>query len=159
MIVDCHTHWTSEPRTAGRPDPSAWLKVLDRHGVTHAVVVPNSGLSDNSKIGEDNDDVAAACAASGGRMIPFHTVNPSLGEAALQESLRAIETLGHRGLKLHPWLQGIRLNTPHMDSLCELAASHRIPILLHDGTPPASLPSQVAILARRHPRAVFFLGH
>lgn len=159
MIVDCHTHWKSDDRFADASDPSAWLDVLDRHGITHAIVTPNAALSDDSQIRRDNEDVAAAFAASAGRMIPFHTVNPAMGERALQESLRCIETLKHRGLKLHPWLQGISLNTSVMDSLCEIAAAHEIPILVHDGTPPSSMPSQVAMLAKRHPRTVLVLGH
>jgi uncharacterized protein len=161
VIVDCHAHWKPGLRSANGRDPSDWLSVLDRHGVTHAVVVPNEALADDTKIRRENDDVAAAAAAAAaaGRMIPFCTVKPAMGEDAAAEMRRCIETLGHRGLKLHPWLQGIKLNAPEVDRLCEMAARYEVPVLVHDGTPPSSLPSQVALLARRHPRTVFILGH
>jgi hypothetical protein len=46
-----------------------------------------------------------------------------------------------------------------MDRVCDMAANYDIPILFHDGTPPYSLPSQIALLARRHPRTRIILGH
>ena len=46
-----------------------------------------------------------------------------------------------------------------MDRVCELAERFDVPILFHDGTPPFSLPSQVAVLAKRHPRTRIILGH
>ena len=159
MIVDCHTHWNTSYTAAGCHDPTAWLEVLDRHGVMHAVVLPMEGLADDRLIRQENDDVAAACSASSGRMISFCTVNPHWGKQADEELIRCLEVSKHRGLKIHPWLQGVSPNGRDMDRLCEIAAEHDIPVLFHDGTPCSSLPSQIALLARRHPRAKIILGH
>jgi hypothetical protein len=159
MIVDCHTHWSDLYRLPDRHDPSKWLAALDQHGVTHAVVMPLAGLCHAGRIPDDNADVAAACARSGGRMIPLCTVNPYDRREALAELERSLTTLKVRGLKFHPWLQGISPSSPVVDELCEMAGHHEAPVLFHDGTPPFSLPSQIAVLARRHPGTTFILGH
>jgi predicted TIM-barrel fold metal-dependent hydrolase len=146
-------------RSGNAYDPSKWLQCLDRHGVTHAFVVPLAGLVDAGKVARDNDTVAQVCARSDGRMIPFCTVNPGETGEALTELHRCLEVLSFRGIKLHPWLQGVSPSSPVVDQICELAGQHHVPVLFHDGTPPFSLPSQIAMLARRHPGTRFILGH
>jgi predicted TIM-barrel fold metal-dependent hydrolase len=159
VIFDCHTHWADCFKQRDGLTPAGWLKTLDRYDVTHAVVLPFTGLMHAGKIPLDNDDIAAVCAMSGGRMIPFCTVNPWFREEAVAELRRCFETLKFRGIKFHPWLQGVSPSIAAMDEICEIAAEHRAPILFHDGTPAFSLPSQIALLARRHPRTNIILGH
>jgi predicted TIM-barrel fold metal-dependent hydrolase len=158
MIIDCHTHWGDCFQARDGHDPARWLAVFDRYGVRHAVVLPFAGLLHAGKIGLDNDDVAAVCANSSGRMIPFCTVNSWFPGDATAEFERCL-TMGFRGIKFHPWLQGQPVNSRGMDLVCELAAAHGVPVLFHDGTPPYSLPSQIALLARRHPKTRLVLGH
>jgi predicted TIM-barrel fold metal-dependent hydrolase len=159
MIVDCHTHWGICFQQRDGRNPSKWLGAFDRNGIARAIVLPFAGLLDGAKIQSDNDDVAAVCAMSGGRMIPFCTVNSWFDNEALAETERCLSRLGHRGIKFHPWLQGQSTALSGMDRVCEMAAHYRVPILFHDGTPPYSLPSQIALLARRHPRTQIILGH
>jgi uncharacterized protein len=159
MIFDAHTHWGPSYKIRDGLDPSQWLAGEMRYGVTHAVVAPLVGLHDDTLIPQENDDLAAVCAASGGRMIPFCTVNPYRKDAAVAEFRRCVEKLNMRGLKLHPWVQGTALYGDSIDDLCEMAAHWQIPLLFHDGTPSYSLPSQMALLARRHPRTAMILGH
>lgn len=159
MIFDCHTHWGDCFTRRDNADPAQWLGTLDHHGVSRAIVLPFAGLLHDGTIQQDNDDVAAACKASGGRMIPFCTVNMWYRDDATRELQRCLDVLGFRGIKFHPWLQGAPVNSALMDEVCEMAAEHDVPILFHDGTPPFSLPSQVAILAKRHPKARLILGH
>jgi predicted TIM-barrel fold metal-dependent hydrolase len=157
--VDFHTHWGVCFQERDRLDPARWLATLDGHGVTHAVVLPFGGLLDAARIRAENDDIAAVCAASVGRMVPYCTVNSWYQAEALAELERCLGSLGYRGVKFHPWLQGQTVSSPAMDAICEMAAAHDAPILFHDGTPPFSLPSQIALLARRHPRTQMVLGH
>lgn len=159
MIFDCHTHWGDCFTERDGLDPQKWLAALDRHGVDRAFVLPFAGLLHDGRIAQDNDQVAAVCRASGGRMIPFCTVNTWYAVDAAGELRRCFEESGFVGIKFHPWLQGAPITSTVMDQVCEVAESHDAPILFHDGTPPFSLPSQVAILARRHPRARMILGH
>jgi uncharacterized protein len=122
-------------------------------------VLPFSGLCDDTRLEQENSDLAAVCAASNGRMVPFCTVNPFCRDKAVAEFQRCVERLAVRGLKLHPWLQGAAPNSPVVDELCEMAAQWKIPVMFHDGTPCYSLPSQIALLARRHPATTIILGH
>jgi hypothetical protein len=158
MIFDCHTHWGECFRKRDGQDPNRWIEMFARHGVTCALVLPFAGLLDAGKIRADNDDVLAVCAKSSGRMIPFCTVNSWFIEEATAEFERCL-THGFRGIKFHPWLQGQPVNSAGMDAICDLAASAGVPVIFHDGTPPYSLPSQIALLARRNPRTQFILGH
>lgn len=159
MIVDCHTHWSQCFKDRDGLDPANWLAVLQKYGVTHAVVLPFTGLLHAGRIQQDNDDIATIAKASGGRLLPFCTLNTWFRDQALSELHRCLGELKFRGIKFHPWIQGQSVTTPVMDEICEVAADHNAPILFHDGTPPFSLPSQMAILAKRHPRTTIILGH
>lgn len=68
---------------------------------------------------------------------------------------------GNRGgyPRYHPWLQGFSTADAVFEEICGLAGEVGVPIVLHDGTPPYSLPEQVAGLARRFSRTTFLLGH
>jgi uncharacterized protein len=159
VIVDSHTHWSDCFQDRDGLDPTRWLAVESQHGVTHAVVLPFPGLCDDTRLRQEHDDIAKLCAASGGRMVPICSVNPFNKETAIAEFRRCVETLGMKGLKIHPWLQGAAPNSEAMDELCEMAAQWRLPVIFHDGTPCYSLPSQIALLARRHPATTVVLGH
>lgn len=158
-MIDCHTHWGEAWTERDGLNPRRWLDVLSAHGVERAAVLPEQGLYDAGLIAQDNDRVAAVCAESGGRMIPFCTVNAWRDGEALKELRRCLEDLHMRGVKFHPWVQGASVSAPLMDRVCEAAAEHSVPVIFHDGTPPFSLPSQIALLARRHPRTQIILGH
>ncbi|MEN6450275.1 MAG: amidohydrolase family protein [Thermoguttaceae bacterium] len=158
MFFDAHTHLGLHVAVDDK-GLADWLATWTQFGVTHGAVFPMDGLMSDSRVRQNNDEVAAACARSGGRMLPFCTVNPNFGADALAEFRRCLETLGCRGLKLHPWLQGIGPNSKEVDALCELAGEFHVPVLFHDGTPCFSLPSQMALLARRHPQTTIILGH
>lgn len=159
MFFDAHTHWDCDLYEADEPGVGRWLAAWDGHDVTHGVVMPARGLFDDRSIAKDNDAVAGACACQPGRMIPFCSVNPGLGAEAVAEFRRCLESLNVQGLKLHPWVQGVSPSIREVDDLCEVAGSYGVPVLFHDGTPCFSLPSQMALLARRHPGTTIILGH
>lgn len=159
MFFDSHTHWNPLDESGSEIGAEGWLATWARYGITHGAVMPLDGLMSDSWIRRDNDRVAAVCAESTGRMIPFCTVNPTLGKEAIAEFGRCLEVLKCRGLKLHPWLQGISPSSKEVDELCGMAGDFGVPVLFHDGTPCYSLPSQMAVLARRHPQTTIVLGH
>lgn len=159
MIVDCHTHWGAVWEDRDRGDPSAWLRVLDQHGIDRAFLFGHYNLIRCDRCREDNDRVAAIAARAPGRFVPFGTAWPQTGDDAIAEAHRCLTDLGIQGLKFHPWLQGFSTADPVFGRICELAGEHGAPIVLHDGTPCYSLPEQVAGLARRFPQTRFILGH
>ncbi|MBN2294897.1 MAG: amidohydrolase family protein [Pirellulales bacterium] len=159
MIIDCHTHWSMDQWPQNKPDPETWWDVPGRHGIDHAIVLPLAALTDDTKLQLENDRIHQVCRESNGRMIPFCSVKPSQGDPAVAELQRCTGKFHTRGIKIHPWLQGTCVNTSHMDRICEVAGDSGIPLLFHDGTPCVSLPSQIGLLARRHPKTTMILGH
>lgn len=159
LKVDCHTHWGREWQERDGEDPSAWLDMARSYGVTHSVVLPHYGLVHDGLIAWEHDHFAKVCAASAGEMLPFCTTCVWEAEDGPAEVRRCLGELNFRGVKFHPWLQGCSVSSPVMDDIADIAAEFDVPILFHDGTPPFSMPSQMALLAQRHPRTKIILGH
>ncbi|MEM8707859.1 MAG: amidohydrolase family protein [Actinomycetota bacterium] len=97
---------------------------LDKYGVSHFVALP---VSPNVLF----DDVLAA-AERDERVIPFTTVDfDDLDnvEARLADDVRR----GARGLKLHPILQRVALDSDEMATAIAAFAPHGLPVLFHAG--------------------------
>ena len=158
MLVDFHAHQPSLRGVWGLElfPAHEYLAVMDRYGIDTSVVLPLDGLFFDEP--GTNDEVAAWCADSDGRLVPFCTVNPR-DRGAVKEIERCARELGARGIKFHPWLQGFHPNEPCMVPVCELASELGLPMLFHDGTPPYSTPLQIGELAGRFPRLQVVLGH
>lgn len=78
-----------------------------------------------------NDYLLEAAGKSGGRIVPFCTVNPLAGEAAEREVERCAAA-GARGLgELRPDSQGWPLDGPAADVLLKLASRRRLVLLFH----------------------------
>lgn len=57
-----------------------------------------------------NEEVAEDCAKHGDTLIPFASIDPHKGRAAVAEARRLVEQYGVRGFKFHPSLQGFAPN-------------------------------------------------
>ena len=78
-----------------------------------------------------NEFIADACRQYPDELIGFASVDPLGGEAAVAELRSAIDTLGLRGLKLHPRRQGFGIEeVAAVVPLAETAAALGIPVLL-----------------------------
>ena len=159
LKVDCHTHWGYQWQERDGEDPSKWLARARKYGVTHSILLPHWGLVHDGKITWEHDQLARVCATSDGQMLPFCTACLWESDEGPAEVRRCLDQMKFRGVKLHPWLQGCSVSSTVMDEIAEIAAEFDVPILFHDGTPPFSLPSQMALLAQRHPRTQIVLGH
>jgi predicted TIM-barrel fold metal-dependent hydrolase len=156
-VIDFHVH--QPPALANGSPPYAPAEYADfaaTLGVALSVVFTFDGLRKPGR--EANDSLALFAAGGTPRYVAFATVNPN-DDGAADEIARCVDVHAMRGVKLHPWTQGISPYEPGLDVVCETAAGLGIPILLHDGTPPFCAPLQFAELARRHPRTTIVLGH
>ena len=79
-----------------------------------------------------NDGVLAAAAAHPGTLIPFASVDPLRGQAALDEAERLIRA-GARGFKLHPPLMEFEPNDRRVYPFYELVQAARLPVIFHAG--------------------------
>jgi predicted TIM-barrel fold metal-dependent hydrolase len=155
-MFDLHTHLP--PRTVidrAADIRTAALAAMDRQQIDRAVLMPLDGLYFDAPRG--NDDVAAVCRQTGGRLAAACTVNPHDPGAA--DELDRCAAAGFRAVKLHPWLQGFSPIEPAAVAVARRAAEHRLPLLIHDGTPPYSSPMQIGQLAELVPEATVVLAH
>ncbi|MBB5790667.1 amidohydrolase family protein [Jiangella mangrovi] len=159
-MIDFHTHtpaWNTISWLGGATfGVDEFVGFMDASGIDRAVVLSHDGLFNPKP--EANDELAAFVRAYPDRLAGFGTVTPRDPDA-VAETERMVGELGLKGMKLHPWLQGFSMHEPALDPICEVVTGAGGILLSHDGTPPYSTPSQIAALARRHPRLPVVLGH
>jgi predicted TIM-barrel fold metal-dependent hydrolase len=126
---------------------------MDDLAVDHAVVCPVKTRAYH--LAPSNDATAEAVSGSGGRLTGVARVDPLLGDQACAELERALETLGLRGLFLHPWEETFRIADPCVTPVVGVAQRHGVPVIVAAGYPWLSEALQVAALARRFPDVTF----
>jgi uncharacterized protein len=80
-----------------------------------------------------SEDIAEQAAAHADVLIPFGSVDPLRGQAAVSQARRLVEDHGVRGFKFHPSLQGFGPNDPSHYPLWETLASLGVVALFHTG--------------------------
>ena len=133
-------------RAGGGHRPGGALALLDRDGITHALLYPSLGLQWEAEI--DDPAYAAAhcqaynrwieefCAGSGGRLVPI--AHLSLGDPAVAAAeLRRAVRNGARGAFVLPFtLSGMPHGHPAHDPLWAAAEELDVPIAIHTGVDP-----------------------
>jgi predicted TIM-barrel fold metal-dependent hydrolase len=153
-LFDFHARWS----------PSL-VDALDSAGIGRAAVCAG-GLVDLDRLARqiagggrsqaraDNEGVARACAAAGGRLVPFFFADPGADLAAYTRAAPRF-----RGLEISPAVHGFSLADPAVDALVAVAAGHRHPVYVVCLGRPGTRPADLAALARRHPTVAFVSGH
>jgi uncharacterized protein len=159
-IIDFHTH-LDDHWIAGQPLPpeSNFIDSMDRFGIEIACIYTMAGFHEDCR--RNNDALAERARRHPDRLIPFATVDPKQGDAAIVQLERCLADPIFRGVKLHPWLQAFALSLvkPTLIELFRCAARHGVPVVFHDGSPPYATTYQVAAAARWVPEATVVLGH
>jgi len=132
------------------------LRTMERLGIDFAMISPpERHLPVRNR--EGNELAARAAGAGAGRLLAYAVATPWLGAEAVEELERA-RAEGARALKLDPALQGFDILDGSVDPLVSFAVAAGWPVYVRTGTPPHSLPLQVAWLASRYPEGRFVLG-
>jgi uncharacterized protein len=158
-IIDFHTHLDERWLHARAASAADMIAALDRHGVDIACVFTIMGFYEDCRA--HNDALLERANYRPDRLIPFVTVDPKVGRAAVDELERCLANPRFRGVKFHPWLQAFA-SSMLRDTMLEIlrvAGRHQVPVLFHDGTPPYSTTYQIAELARWAPETTIVLGH
>jgi predicted TIM-barrel fold metal-dependent hydrolase len=146
MITDAHMHVGEFPTFGVGLDPCALGEHLADNGIDCGIVFcPDNALTEKA---------LGATPGAGG----LYWANPKKPDAAA-EAADYLANPRFRGLKLHPLLDGYHPDEPMVWPLAELAISHDLPILIHCGHPPFTLPWSIERLAARYPLAQIILGH
>lgn len=155
MIIDGYCTCGVDRETRLMPDDL--IRQMDAAGVARAVIAPDDReIALHNAAG--NARVAAIAARSEGRLIAACGVSPWHGDDAprlLQDAVAA----GARMLVLAPALQGFNPCDELVDPLVEAAAARNLPVYVHSGPHSMGAPTQVVMLAMRHPRTQFILAH
>jgi uncharacterized protein len=80
-----------------------------------------------------NEEVAAACAEHPDVLIPFASIDPWKGRAAVRQAHRLVTEFGVRGFKFHPSLQAFHPNDRMAYPLYEAIEELGVPALFHTG--------------------------
>lgn len=79
------------------------------------------------------DDLVAGCARNNDVLIPFGSVDPRKGQAALVEARRQADQLGVRGFKFHPSVQGFDPTDEQFRPLWDELERIGLPCIFHTG--------------------------
>jgi predicted TIM-barrel fold metal-dependent hydrolase len=80
-----------------------------------------------------SEEVADACAANADVLIPFGSVDPWRGKAAIRQARSLVERHGVKGFKFHPSLQAFHPNDPMAYPLYEALQELDVVTVFHSG--------------------------
>lgn len=164
-IFDLHCHLAGIPGPTPEARLESLLRCADRLGIARVCVFMGTEFAYDpspDKFRQDNDEVLRAIRAHPGRAFGFVYLNPRHPQASLDELNRCVRDGPMVGVKL--WV-ALRCHAPELDPIVARAAELHAPVFQHTwikitgNLPGESTPSDLAELARRHPRATFICGH
>ncbi len=123
------------------------LRQMDRFGVEKAIV-----------FSLDNRLARESVKAHPKRLVGYVWPNPH-DPSSLALVKEAVDEWGFRGVKLHPLIHSFLPTDEEVLPLVEFAEKRRIPVAVHSGHPPFSLPWSIGELAEAHPGARFVMLH
>jgi uncharacterized protein len=154
-VVDAHTH-LGRDEDGQSLELSALLAFLDQVSPTaRACVFPLHDPERRPAYRVPNDRVLGWAQEAGGRLYPYCRLDPA--DDPVAEAERCLN-LGARGIKLHPRAQAFGFDTAEVESIWQVAAEARVPILIHAGRGMPRMDS-LADLALRYPDVVLVLAH
>lgn len=113
-----------------------------------------------------NENTAELVDRSGGTLVGFVRIDPTMGAKAAAEIGRGVDQLGLRGVTITPFWHGVRCTDPELRPLFEAAAERGIPVWLHCSMNwvvkrPLELehPRHIDELAGRYPDLPIVCGH
>ena len=129
-------------------EPDEFIALMDEYDVERAVccAVDNREVADFRKTHLDR--IEGAC-----------WVDPRDGRKAVDEVKRAVEDWGFIGIKLHPLFNAFLPNDDCVHPIMEEAQRGALPVFIHSGHPPFSLPWSIGELAENFPHVTIVMVH
>jgi predicted TIM-barrel fold metal-dependent hydrolase len=165
-VIDAHNHLFHHSRQSWREDERKLIEAADKLHIDQLCcsVLPPERPMTLEGCKESNVMVLEGAKRFPGRILPYCTINPGYGKAALEEVRRCVEDRGFIGVKLY---NDYRTTEPVYWPLVELCIELRIPMLQHAGhttwlpspQPRISDGGHIAELAARYPEAIIICAH
>jgi predicted TIM-barrel fold metal-dependent hydrolase len=131
-------------------------EVMGRYGISRAFMFCLDEPDRHPSFSAANDRTLAFAERSNGRLIPFLRLD--LNESPLEEAERCLAA-GARGIKLHPRAQGFTATDERLRPVFEIAAEHRVPILIHGGRGLPPIAEGLRVLVDDYPEATLIIAH
>jgi uncharacterized protein len=165
MIWDLHCHLSGVPGNTPAERTAQLMKFAGRLGIERICVFMGMNWSYDptpEDMRRQNDEVLAALKGWDERVFGFVYLTPNHVEASLAELDRCVRDGPMVGVKL--WVAA-RCHLPALDPIVERATELKALVFQHTylkatgNLPGESTPMDLAVLARRHPRAQLVCGH
>jgi hypothetical protein len=130
--------------------------LMERYGISRAFMFCLDEPDRHPGFRAANDRTLAFAERSEGRLIPFLRLD--LNESPIEEARRCLAA-GARGIKLHPRAQKFAANDGRLAPVFEIAAEHRVPILIHGGRGLPPIAAGLRSLVDRYPEATLIIAH
>jgi predicted TIM-barrel fold metal-dependent hydrolase len=147
--VDAHTHigrfgsWAGVECSVGD-----LLKLMELHDVRKSVL-----------FAPDNELVRDSVAKFPEKLVGYVWPNPNEGERAVDLVRRALGEWKFKGIKLHPLVHAFLPNDEVVHPIMEEARRFKVPVAIHSGHPPFSLPWSIGELAENFKDVTILMLH
>ena len=158
-IIDSHFHLGDIAyKYKSGTDVSSVIKTMDIAGVSK-LCINSTGAVFGGNHYEGNNYIGSMCKKYPERFIGFAVINPNFNDTE-DEIKRCIETLGLKGIKIHPRIHQCKLSDKKYKPVWEASEKYGIPILSHTGEGQfGSSPEAFEHISRKYPKGTFLLGH
>lgn len=154
--IDAHAHIGNFGGWAGvEGTPEVLLHFMEEYEIEKTVLCAkdHTGNEEVLKVWEQYPD----------KFLPLVYVNPLEGEEECRRKIAYyVGENGFKGIKMNPLRHAFVADDLAVDPVMEEAADRGIPVFIHSGHPPYSLPWSIALLAERHPdvkTVMIHMGH
>lgn len=106
-----------------------------------------------------NEELNASWHAMPERIAPLCWVNANLGQHSYDMLEHYLRDEGFAGVKMQPLFDAFTADSPAVDPIMDIARAYKVPVFIHCGHPPFSLPWQIGLLAERHPDVPMVMVH
>lgn len=153
--IDAHSHigsfggWSNVAITADE-----LVKSMEEHGIEKTILCGTNST--------DNDAVSEANKKYPGKFLPIVFANPHEGDEGTKKIYHYIKEEGFKGIKLHPLMHAYEADSESLDPIMEAAEDLNVPVFIHCGHPPYSLPWSIGLLAEKFPQVdvvMIHMGH
>ncbi len=152
--IDAHTHIGNFGGWAGLSfTKERLIEQMDEFEVEKPFLCPSNF--------QNNDDVVDAVQAYPDRIVPFVWVNPALDDVE-KKLEKYINQEGFKGIKMQPLFDSFVADDPVVYPVMDFARAYNVPVFIHCGHPPFSLPWSIALLAEQYPDVkvtMIHMGH